>query len=133
MGRGWFYAAVAAAGVAIMDAGLGATATGIAGQWGAPGVSLTIGPEESVLERSCGRVLVERIRPDPAGRFVARARIEEYRPGPQQADADPALADGRVTGLLAGDVLTLTITSRGAPPERLRLERGRRGKVIRCL
>jgi hypothetical protein len=123
VGGFWFCAVAAGASVT----------AAVSGQWGAPNVSLTITGDRGVLERSCGRTTIESIRPKGDGRVVARAWIESYGPGPQPADTPPGAAEGQVTGLLDGDTLTLTITSPGAPAERLHLERGRRSKIIRCL
>lgn len=104
----------------------------IEGSWGAPQAALELTAQGGRLVEGCGEVVMNAIRPDARGRFSTAGRQSIFRGGPQRADEAPATDPVRITGRVEGDALSLTIAARGMPAREVRLQRGVRGKIIRC-
>ena len=106
--------------------------TALVGEWGGPQVQLSLTAAGGRIEFSCAAATIAAIRPDPAGKFSADGRHEEFTGGPVQADAAPAATPARYTGQVDGDTLQLTVHRQGRAAETYTLQRGKRSKLIRC-
>ena len=123
----------ALAAAAAMMASAPGTFAPLDGIWGGRGVSLETHADGARLQESCSDIAFDPFRPDRKGRFSVNGRLTTYGAGPQRADEPPATSRVKATGKLNGTTLVLTIHDGSIPPRELRLERGVRAKVIRCM
>ncbi len=106
----------------------------LTGEWSGPQVRLSLIETGGRLDLACAAAAFDTpIRPDAAGKFSTTARYEAFGGGPTPADVPPRFETVRLTGHVEGDTLQLSIDrAKGVAPEAYTLQRGRRGKIIRC-
>lgn len=120
----------------IIALGMAASAgsTPLLGSWAAPQIGMKVTAEGALISFDCASVRIARpLELDHKGRFTAEARSARYKPGPQLADQPTPDMISRVSGVLRGDELTLTLSEPGQPPAIYVLHRNARVKLHRCL
>jgi hypothetical protein len=121
---------------ALLGAGVAAP---LAGTWGAGDAQLILGPTGGRLVQGCALVLLDPVRPDASGRFSVQGSIATLDMRPPQESADETVTQAAetrpatISGIFAGDRLTLDLTVAGEAPRRLSLVLGQRVRLARCL
>ena len=103
--------------------------------WGGDRANMTVGAESTRIEFDCGLAVIPgTLKPDAKGVFAAAGYFEEGSGGPVNPDAAPKRLPTKFKGVVAADTLDLTMQVSGeAAPRHLKLARGQRVKLIRCL
>ena len=96
---------------------------------------MLIGPKVTTIDFDCGAILIAMpLKINAKGVFSARGSFEDMSSGPVDPDQPVDQRPVSVRGKFGGDILDLTIRVSGEPaPRRLRLEKDRRVKLIRCM
>jgi hypothetical protein len=111
-------------------------ATVAAGVWGAQGIRLEVASSGGAVEYDCAHgEIKEPLKLDSEGRFTAQGTHTLERVGPQQDGEEPPVEPARYEGRVRGDTMTLTVvlTESGERLGPFRLERGKRGRLMKCL
>lgn len=111
-----------------------AGSTSLLGNWAGSGIGMKVTAEGAVMSFDCASIRISKpLELGSDGNFTAEARASHYKPGPQLADQPTAESVSRVSGVLHGNVLSLTVTEPGRPPASYALQRNARLKLRRCL
>ena len=111
-----------------------AGSTPLLGSWAGPEIGMKVTAEGALISFDCASVRIAHpLELDHKSRFTAEARSARYRPGPQLADQPSPDMVSRVSGVLHGDELTLTLIEPGQAPVSYLLHRNARMKFHRCL
>ena len=103
------------------------------GLWGGNRVMLTLDDRGGKLESDCAfGTIAGAVHPGDDHRFKATGTFQADMSGPAAGDA--AAPPARFEGQLHGDILLLSVHTRGkADPQHFTLHKDRRQKLIRCL
>ena len=103
--------------------------------WGGNHVSMEVTPQGATLEFDCAHgALLEAIKPNAKGEFVARGTYTPERGGPVMRDNPDRDLPATYQGSVDGDTMRLEITlaDKGQAPEPFTLTRGKVGRVVKC-
>jgi hypothetical protein len=107
----------------------------LTGEWGGDRANLTVDAKGARIEMDCahGAITVP-LKLDKAGRFTAKGMFARDHPGPDHINAPDPRRAATYAGTVSGSALTLMIRVTGEPtPQKLRLVKGARVKLLRCL
>lgn len=111
-----------------------AGSTPLLGSWAGPQIGMKVTAEGALISLDCASVRISRpLELEKDGRFTAEARSSRYQPGPQRADQPAPDMVSRVSGVVRGDELTVTLSEAGRAPATYVLHRNARVKLVRCL
>lgn len=106
------------------------------GVWGARGIHLEVTSSGGTVEYDCAHGgIAEPLALDDQGRFAARGTHIREHGGPVQEGEEPRAEPARYEGRVRRDTMTLTVALT-ASSERLgpfQLQRGERGRLVKCL
>src|SRR5207248_2713383 len=120
--------------IAALSMAASAGSTPLLGRWAGGEIGMKVTAEGALISFDCASVRIAHpIELDHGGKFTAEARSARYRPGPQPADQPTPDTVSRVSGVLRGDELTLTLSEPGRAPAIYVLHRNARVKLVRCL
>jgi hypothetical protein len=107
----------------------------LTGEWGGDRANLTIDAKGARIEMDCARgTITAPLKLDKAGRFTAKGIFARDHPGPEHMNAPDPRRAATYAGAVSGAALTLTIRVAGeTAPQKLRLVKGARVKLLRCL
>jgi hypothetical protein len=106
------------------------------GQWGGNGISLVVEAASSHIGYDCASgEISEKLTLDRNGNFSARGFHVPRTPGPDRLDNPPNRKPATYTGHVSGETMTLKVvlTGDGTLIGEYQLERGRSGRLHRCL
>jgi hypothetical protein len=105
------------------------------GTWGGTGIRMTVNADSASVQLDCADgETTERILADRNGNFSAAGKFRRQRPGPVRPN-EPPPADVRFIGKVSGNKMSLRIIldSDGSVYGEYNLEKGRNGRIVRCL
>ena len=109
--------------------------TPLDGYWGGDRANLTIDAKGAQIELDCAHgTFATPAKLDRNGRFSSDGVFVIYPPGPDRVDAPDPRRAANYSGKLTGSTLTLAVKVAGEPsPQRFRLQKNARVKLLRCL
>lgn len=106
------------------------------GLWGGPHISINVGAKSATIEYDCANGVIDGpLVVDSKGRFNWRGTHTLERGGPVRSDDVPVRHPAIYTGQVKGNTMTLTVklADQGEPLDTFTLEKGKPGKIFKCM